>query len=97
LDSCLNFYASTATGQLLFLPLLANLTVQYGWRVATWAIAVLIALAISFSWLNQRKTTIFTIIVRWGGRRLGDRLRQFEQKELVPKAQGYDSRVSRNI
>jgi sugar phosphate permease len=36
--------ASTATGQLLFLPLLANLTVHYGWRTATWTVAVVIAL-----------------------------------------------------
>ena len=40
--------ASTATDQLLFLPLLANLTVHHGWRVATWAIAAVIALAIPF-------------------------------------------------
>lgn len=37
--------ASTATGQLLFLPLLANITVQHGWRSATWTVAVVIALA----------------------------------------------------
>ena len=48
--------ASTATGQLLFLPLLANLTVQYGWRVATWAIAAVIALAIPFVALFMRDT-----------------------------------------
>lgn len=48
--------ASTATGQLLFLPLLANLTVHYGWRVATWAIATVIALAIPFVALFMRDT-----------------------------------------
>jgi sugar phosphate permease len=46
--------ASTATGQLLFLPLLANLTVHYGWRVAAWAIAAVIAVAIPFVALMMR-------------------------------------------
>jgi sugar phosphate permease len=46
--------ASTATGQLLFLPLLANLTVHYGWRIATWAIAAVIAAAIPFVALLMR-------------------------------------------
>ncbi len=46
--------ASTAPGQLLFLPLLANLTVHYGWRIATWAIAAVIAVAIPFVALLMR-------------------------------------------
>jgi sugar phosphate permease len=48
--------ASTATGQLLFLPLLANLTVHYGWRVATWTVAVVIALFLPFVALFMRDT-----------------------------------------
>jgi sugar phosphate permease len=48
--------ASTATGQLLFLPLLANLTVHYGWRAATWTVAVVIALFLPFVALWMRDT-----------------------------------------
>jgi sugar phosphate permease len=40
--------ASTATGQLLFLPLLAYLAVNYGWRSATWMIAGVVTLALPF-------------------------------------------------
>ena len=58
--------ASTATGQLLFLPLLANLTVHYGWRIATWAIAVVIAMAVPFVALLMRDTP-----AQLGLRRLG--------------------------
>jgi sugar phosphate permease len=32
--------ASTATGQLLFLPLLAKLVEEHGWRAATWCVSV---------------------------------------------------------
>jgi MFS family permease len=39
------FAASTATGQLLFLPVLAKLTELYSWRVATGALCVLMAIA----------------------------------------------------
>jgi sugar phosphate permease len=38
--------ASTATGQLLFLPLLAYLAVNHGWRTATWTIAAVVAIAL---------------------------------------------------
>ena len=40
--------ASTATGQLLFLPILAHLVEQGGWRIAVWAVvgALLLALTI---------------------------------------------------
>jgi len=58
--------ASTATGQLLFLPLLANLTVHYGWRIATWTIAVVIAMAVPFVALLMRDTP-----AQLGLRRLG--------------------------
>jgi len=44
--------ASTATGQLLFLPLLAKLVEDHGWRAATWCVAVaavaLVPLAVFF-------------------------------------------------
>lgn len=39
------FAASTATGQLLFLPLFARLTELYSWRVATIALCILMAIA----------------------------------------------------
>lgn len=39
------FAASTATGQLLFLPVMAKLTELYSWRVATGALCVLMAVA----------------------------------------------------
>jgi len=39
------FAASTATGQLLFLPVMAKLTELYSWRVATVALCVLMAVA----------------------------------------------------
>lgn len=39
------FAASTATGQLLFLPLFARLTELYSWRVATIALCILMAVA----------------------------------------------------
>ncbi|BEV47079.1 MFS transporter [Afipia carboxidovorans] len=39
------FAASTATGQLLFLPLFAGLTELYSWRVATIALCILMAIA----------------------------------------------------
>ncbi|GAC1632418.1 MAG: MFS transporter [Nevskia sp.] len=38
--------ASTATGQLIFLPLYAALTEAYGWQAVAWAIAGVLALAI---------------------------------------------------
>ncbi len=37
--------ASTATGQLLFLPLLANLTERFGWRAALYLILALLVIA----------------------------------------------------
>ncbi len=39
------FAASSATGQLLFLPVMAKLTELYSWRVATGALCVLMAVA----------------------------------------------------
>jgi len=39
------FAASTATGQLVFLPVMAKLTELYSWRVATGALCVLMAVA----------------------------------------------------
>lgn len=36
--------AANATGQLIFLPLLANLITTYGWRAATWTVAAAAAL-----------------------------------------------------
>ncbi|HZC33968.1 MAG TPA: MFS transporter, partial [Chthoniobacterales bacterium] len=48
--------ASTATGQLLFLPLLANLAVQHGWRAATWTVACVIALFLPVVALLMRNT-----------------------------------------
>ncbi|WP_397448240.1 MFS transporter [Pseudomonas sp. NA-150] len=38
--------ASSATGQLVFLPLLAHLTEQYGWRTALGFICIMLALAV---------------------------------------------------
>jgi sugar phosphate permease len=38
--------ASTATGQLVFLPLLASMAVHFGWRAATWTVAVAAVVAI---------------------------------------------------
>jgi sugar phosphate permease len=38
--------AATATGQLIFLPLLASIAETYGWRNATWTVAVVAAIAI---------------------------------------------------
>jgi sugar phosphate permease len=38
--------AATATGQLIFLPLLATIAQTYGWRQATWAVAVAAVVAI---------------------------------------------------
>lgn len=38
--------ASTATGQLVFLPLLASLTARYGWRTALSVVLVMIVLAL---------------------------------------------------
>ncbi|GAC1568419.1 MAG: MFS transporter [Vulcanimicrobiaceae bacterium] len=38
--------AATATGQLVFLPLLANVSQSVGWRTATWIVATAAALAI---------------------------------------------------
>jgi sugar phosphate permease len=66
--------ASTATGQLLFLPLLANLTVHHGWRVATWTIAAVIALTIPVVALMMRDTP-----GQVGLRRLGN-----DQDEIEP-------------
>src|ERR1700675_889320 len=37
--------ASVATGQLIFLPLLAAITERLGWRIALWLICVMLALA----------------------------------------------------
>ena len=48
--------ASTATGQLLFLPLLANLTVHHGWRAATWTVAGVIVLFLPIVALFMRDT-----------------------------------------
>jgi sugar phosphate permease len=38
--------ASTATGQLVFLPLLAGMAVHFGWRSATWTVAAAALVAI---------------------------------------------------
>lgn len=38
--------AATATGQLVFLPVLANVAETFGWRSATWIVAAVAALAI---------------------------------------------------
>jgi len=65
--------ASTATGQLLFLPLLAGLTVDRGWRTATWTIALVIALAIPVVALLMRDTPS-----QIGLRRLGSDRDEFE-------------------
>jgi sugar phosphate permease len=39
--------AATATGQLIFLPLLATIAETYGWRNATWTVAAVAAVAIA--------------------------------------------------
>lgn len=46
--------ASGATGQLVFLPLLAHLVVTYGWRSASWTTAIAALLMIPFVFLLLR-------------------------------------------
>jgi predicted MFS family arabinose efflux permease len=46
--------ASTATGQLLFLPLLARLIVRYGWRTAVVTVAVAAFATAPLAWLLLR-------------------------------------------
>lgn len=46
--------ASTATGQLVFLPLLAKLTALYGWRLSVAFICAVIAVAAIVVWLLMR-------------------------------------------
>jgi predicted MFS family arabinose efflux permease len=46
--------ASTATGQLLFLPLLARLIVRYGWRTAVVTVAVAALATAPLAWLLLR-------------------------------------------
>jgi hypothetical protein len=60
-------------------PLLANLTVHYGWRVATWAIAAIVALAIPFVALFMRDTPR-----QLGFRRLGSDRDEIEPAEENP-------------
>ena len=44
--------ASTATGQLVFLPLLASIAESAGWRTVTWTVAIVVAAIIPvFAWL----------------------------------------------
>jgi sugar phosphate permease len=46
--------ASTATGQLVFLPALASVVTTHGWRGAPFVVAVVTALAIPVIWLLMR-------------------------------------------
>jgi sugar phosphate permease len=48
--------ASTATGQLIFLPLLARLAEHGGWRSALWLVGGLAAAAVPVSWLLIRES-----------------------------------------
>jgi MFS family permease len=46
--------ASVATGQLVFLPLLAHLTDRFGWRIALGLICAMLAVSASAVWLLMR-------------------------------------------
>jgi hypothetical protein len=46
--------ASTATGQLVFLPLLAELTGRFGWRIALCFVLIMLALALTLVLLLMR-------------------------------------------
>ena len=48
--------ASSATGQLVFLPLLAQATARYGWRVAVLIVAGLVAALIPLAWWFLRES-----------------------------------------
>lgn len=52
--------ASAATGQLLFLPLLAHLSVSSGWRYAVWAAvaALLLMIVVSAKWVRNYPSDI---------------------------------------
>ncbi len=47
--------ASTATGQLLFLPILARLAEHGGWRSALWLVGIAAAATVPLSWLLVRE------------------------------------------
>lgn len=46
--------ASTATGQLLFLPILAHFVEQGGWRIAVWAVVGALLLVLTIVFLGMR-------------------------------------------
>src|SRR6202051_1959123 len=46
--------ASTATGQLLFLPILAHFVEQSGWRIAVWVVVAALLLALMIVFLGMR-------------------------------------------
>ena len=46
--------ASTATGQLLFLPILAHFVEQGGWRIAVWMVVGALLLALTIVFIGMR-------------------------------------------
>ncbi len=48
------FAASNATGQLIFLPLIASLSTHYGWRMSLVFVCCMLALAGAVAWLLMR-------------------------------------------
>jgi sugar phosphate permease len=46
--------ASTATGQLLFLPILAHFVEQSGWRIAVWVVVAALLMALMIVFLGMR-------------------------------------------
>jgi MFS family permease len=61
--------ASTATGQLVFLPMLASVVERHGWRAAVWIVAVAAALTLPLIAFFMRETPRDVGLAPYGGAR----------------------------